>query len=55
MVLPTPTGERAFVYGTFVDNQSQCIGCSTAAWDAARATINAELFRSQIRSALATW
>jgi hypothetical protein len=48
-------GERTYVYGSFVDDQVQCNGCSTAAWDNARATINAELFRAEIRSALQTW
>lgn len=60
IALPIRTGpssfdERVYVYGTFVDNQFQCTGCSTTAWDNARATIGAELFRAEIRSALQTW
>lgn len=60
IVLPIRTasggfGERAYVYGTFVDDQFQCNGCSTTAWDNARATVDAEIFRSVVRSALQTW
>lgn len=59
MALPVKSGgvvgERVFVYGAFVDNQFVCSGCSTATLDNAVATINAELFRAEIRSALLTW
>lgn len=47
--------ERVYVYGTFVDDQFRCSGCSTATWDNTRAAVDAELFRSVIRSALQTW
>ncbi|WP_341720042.1 serine hydrolase [Micromonospora sp. FIMYZ51] len=59
MALPVKSGgvvsERVFVYGTFVDNQYLCTTCSTVSLDNAVATINAELFRAEIRSALLTW
>jgi hypothetical protein len=59
MALPVKSGgvvsERVFVYGTFVDNQYLCTTCSTVPLDNAVATINAELFRAEIRSALLTW
>lgn len=59
MALPVKSGgvvsERVFVYGTFVDNQYLCGTCSAATFDNAVATINAELFRAEIRSALSTW
>ncbi|GIJ35261.1 serine hydrolase [Micromonospora sediminimaris] len=59
MALPVKSGgvvgERVFVYGTFVDNQYVCNTCSTVSLDNAVGTINAELFRAEIRSALLTW
>ncbi|MFF5216723.1 serine hydrolase [Micromonospora sp. NPDC000442] len=59
MALPVKSGgvvsERVFVYGAFVDNQYLCTTCSTVPLDNAVATINAELFRAEIRSALLTW
>jgi len=59
MALPVKSGgvlsERVFVYGWFVDNQYRCSSCSTATMDSTLATIDAELFRAEIRSALSTW